>query len=411
MFLKQPDACIYNSGQEDGLLLVSEVTGTNFLRPVHVLWSLYEDENMVKFAPKGPPRRKSKLLQPKTEAAIGDNDDGDDDTNEALLRKVNDHLARRRPQAEKKSSVQVTFAHGVASSTLLRTYGTAKEGSSDRRSNSTAMEGSGDRSNGIGLRGSAADAGQDIISLPSTTRTDWMVESSENATGSLFKQKKREYKEPWDYNHSYYPVTLPLRRPYSGDPEVLDQDEFGEARTASENDESSINSASDLGLLEEGDGVKMLYLQLPANLPFGKRPAGTDSKERASSSTPGGTVASAMTKGKEIPGSFSMVSGSAKGKEMVNNSMVTNFSKKVCSLEELPPGYMGKMLVYKSGAVKLKLGDVLYDVSPGSNCTFAQDIVAINTSDKDCCDLGELSKRAVVTPDIDSLLDPVIHLS
>lgn len=40
------------------------------------------------------------------------------------------------------------------------------------------------------------------------------------------------------------------------------------------------------------------------------------------------------------------------------------------SLEELPEGYMGKMLVYKSGAVKLKLGDILYDVSktPPASC-------------------------------------------
>lgn len=33
------------------------------------------------------------------------------------------------------------------------------------------------------------------------------------------------------------------------------------------------------------------------------------------------------------------------------------------SLKEFPEGYMGKMLVYRSGAVKLKLGDIQYDVS------------------------------------------------
>lgn len=31
--------------------------------------------------------------------------------------------------------------------------------------------------------------------------------------------------------------------------------------------------------------------------------------------------------------------------------------------EGLPEGFMGKMLVYKSGAVKLKVGDALFDVS------------------------------------------------
>ena len=33
------------------------------------------------------------------------------------------------------------------------------------------------------------------------------------------------------------------------------------------------------------------------------------------------------------------------------------------SLNDLPGGYMGKMLVYKSGKVKMKLGDAMFDVS------------------------------------------------
>nr|GMC65772.1 DNA-directed RNA polymerase III subunit RPC4-like isoform X2 [Ipomoea batatas] len=74
-------------------------------------------------------------------------------------------------------------------------------------------------------------------------------------------------------------------------------------------------------------------------------------------------------------------------------------------MEELPGGYMGKMLVYKSGAVKLKLGNILYDVSPGVGCSSAQEVVAINTVDKTCCKLGGIYKHAVVIPDIDSLLD------
>nr|GEW57701.1 DNA-directed RNA polymerase III subunit RPC4 [Tanacetum cinerariifolium] len=36
---------------------------------------------------------------------------------------------------------------------------------------------------------------------------------------------KKEYKEPWDY-YKYYPTTLPIRRPYSGNPELLNEQEF-----------------------------------------------------------------------------------------------------------------------------------------------------------------------------------------
>lgn len=42
---------------------------------------------------------------------------------------------------------------------------------------------------------------------------------------------------------------------------------------------------------------------------------------------------------------------------------------------------------------------------------FAQDVMAINTAAKHCCTIGELEKRAVVTPDVDSLLDSVVNLS
>lgn len=74
----------------------------------------------------------------------------------------------------------------------------------------------------------------------------------------------------------------------------------------------------------------MLFFQLPAKLPHFKRSATVKGKEKAEDATP--------SQGKGV-------------------------SKKESNLEELPGGYMGKMLVYRSGAVKLKLGDTLYDVS------------------------------------------------
>lgn len=49
-------------------------------------------------------------------------------------------------------------------------------------------------------------------------------------------------------------------------------------------------------------------------------------------------------------------------------------------------------------------------VSAGLDCVFAQDIVAINTEEKQCCVLGELSKRAVITPDVDAVLSSMSDL-
>nr|XP_043632583.1 DNA-directed RNA polymerase III subunit RPC4-like [Erigeron canadensis]XP_043632584.1 DNA-directed RNA polymerase III subunit RPC4-like [Erigeron canadensis]XP_043632585.1 DNA-directed RNA polymerase III subunit RPC4-like [Erigeron canadensis] len=178
----------------------------------------------------------------------------------------------------------------------------------------------------------------------------------------------KEYKEPWDY-YKYYPVTLPLRTPYSGNPELLDEQEFKEDPEANAYDESSVKPAEELGLMEEELEKRMIFIQLPPTLPLPKQSMHV---EGASSSKP------------------------------LNN---TGSSLKGSNLNELPVGFMGKMLVYKSGAVKLKLGDHLYNVSGGLDCTFAQDVVAINTEDKHCCNVGELKKRAIITPDIDFILD------
>ena len=38
-------------------------------------------------------------------------------------------------------------------------------------------------------------------------------------------------------------------------------------------------------------------------------------------------------------------------------------SRRGSNLNELPKGYLGKILVYKSGKVKMKIGDALFDVS------------------------------------------------
>ncbi|KAF3681602.1 putative CMP-sialic acid transporter 5-like [Capsicum annuum] len=304
-----------------------------------------------------------------------------------------------------KAAVAVAFAHGVASPTSTRTVGKPKELTINPDSTPKDDE-SYDK--------------MDIDSLPtlpSSTGSD-LAEISVNNSDSLLKRKKKEYKEPWDYHHSNYPTTLPLRRPYAGDPEILDEAEFGKAAANAEYDENNVHAASELGLLEKKDDVQILFLQLPANLPLGKWPASTGGRDTAGGLTlPGdrsdkaAELSSPVLKGKEVAGSAPRLPASAKGKEIIGSSTISrrhNTTKNIGSLQDLPAGSMGKMLVYKSGTVKLKLGDILYNVSPGVECSFAQDVVAINTAEKQCCQLGELGKRAVVTPDVDFLLDKMI---
>ncbi|KAJ7949565.1 DNA-directed RNA polymerase III subunit RPC4 [Quillaja saponaria] len=315
----------------------------------------------VRFAPKAPNRKKPKTKAPKAE--VVDIDNKEDAEAQALIRNFNENLARRGPKVETKPSIQVAFGPCTTSQTLLRTYGVANGRDSGKSSASLSKYN---------------DDGKTVLSFPPTANA--VKEGNDvcfsDVTDATSPKVKEGYKEPWDYHNSYYPTTLPLRRPYSGEPEPLDEVEFGEAAGNTEYDENAINPAKDLGLLE-GEGKKMYLFKLPV-LPLFKQ--------------------SLSVKGKEKVGTSPSLGGSGA-------------VRKGCTLEELPGGYMGKMLVHKSGAIKLKLGETLYDVSPGSDDISTQDVMVINTAERDCCVLGELGKRAVVTPDVDHALTSLIDLS
>ncbi|XP_054812439.1 uncharacterized protein LOC129313405 isoform X2 [Prosopis cineraria] len=260
---------------------------------------------------------------------------------------MNESIARRSPKVEKKSNVQVTFGPGASSPPSLRTYGKSK-GVNGGQSSSSSTKSSGSGKDVLTFHSTAVENQSDVC----------MIDATNAVIDASARKTKQEYQEPWDHQ-SYYPTTLPLRKPNSGDPEILDEEEFGEAATNIEFDEDAVNNAAELGLLDKKEEKQMLLFQLPA-LPLVKQLA------------------------------------SGKGKEKVGTSEA---SMKGCNnLEELSGGYMGKMLVYKSGAVKLKLGENLFDVSVGSDCVFAQDVVAMDTARKNCCVLGELGKKAIVTP-------------
>ncbi|XP_019086923.1 PREDICTED: uncharacterized protein LOC104720126 [Camelina sativa] len=193
-----------------------------------------------------------------------------------------------------------------------------------------------------------------------------IAREDEDEVHDLVTRNEDGYVEPWDYRNSYYPTVLPLRNPNSGDPELLDQEEFGELAKHREYDEN-INSAEELGLTSVQHCKKqMFFFKFPDRLPVMKQSTGKNTKRSISSES---------------------------------SSIRSN------PFEGLPEGFMGKMLVYKSGNVKLKLGDVLFDVSPGPNAKFHNDVAAINTRGRNCCGIGSSAKLVTVTPDVESLLN------
>ncbi|RVW71780.1 hypothetical protein CK203_055202 [Vitis vinifera] len=233
-----------------------------------------------------------------------------------------------------KASVQVVFGPGAATpSDTIRTFGVHRDGNSDK-------------SSGMELKVSTPDHEEIAVSSPSTTKPDETNGYFADATDDSAQIRKR-YKEPWDYVHSYYPTTLPLRKPHSGDPglhmesemvmpshfvddlaEILDEAEFGEASTNLEYDEKTINPASELGLLEESEKGRMFLFQLPANLPLFKQSPSAKGKEIVENST-----------------SLEGIYASAKGKQVARSSLSSKSigtSEHSCRLEDLAGGHIGK---------------------------------------------------------------------
>uniref|UniRef100_A0A182PP91 DNA-directed RNA polymerase III subunit RPC4 n=1 Tax=Anopheles epiroticus TaxID=199890 RepID=A0A182PP91_9DIPT len=51
-----------------------------------------------------------------------------------------------------------------------------------------------------------------------------------------------------------------------------------------------------------------------------------------------------------------------------------------CTVRDLAEGYIGKIIKYRSGKVKLKLGEIMFDISLGMDTGFLQELVSINTN-------------------------------
>jgi len=68
-------------------------------------------------------------------------------------------------------------------------------------------------------------------------------------------------------------------------------------------------------------------------------------------------------------------------------------------------GVIGKLEVYKSGAVKIRLTNgILLDVNAATQPSFLQQVVCLNKADKQLTSLGEVNKQFVVSPNVDALL-------
>jgi DNA-directed RNA polymerase III subunit RPC4 len=130
---------------------------------------------------------------------------------------------------------------------------------------------------------------------------------------------------------------------------------------------------------------KLFFFQLPASLPRLRKSASQAEQPKP---------ASAAARGGED-------AGQNDGEEDSDEDGGHNFKSQA---EEISSGTIGKLVVYKSGKMRMKIGNFIYDVSSGADCAFLQNVVAVDPKGGQAFVLGDVSKRFVVSPNVDSLL-------
>jgi len=79
------------------------------------------------------------------------------------------------------------------------------------------------------------------------------------------------------------------------------------------------------------------------------------------------------------------------------------------TFQNVSEGVIGKLQIHESGKVKIRLGNVLLDVSMGTPCGFLQDLISVHTdkTPAEMISLGHIDYRLIAVPDYSSLLGSV----
>lgn len=91
------------------------------------------------------------------------------------------------------------------------------------------------------------------------------------------------------------------------------------------------------------------------------------------------------------------------------NPPATKPTTKRISLKDMEEGKIGRLLRYKSGKVKLVLGNTYFDLNMGMETGFLQDLMSINTNREErsgnMINLGPIQAKLTATPDWEHLME------
>ncbi|KAI8337174.1 RNA polymerase III RPC4-domain-containing protein [Chlamydoabsidia padenii] len=74
-------------------------------------------------------------------------------------------------------------------------------------------------------------------------------------------------------------------------------------------------------------------------------------------------------------------------------------------LSKIPEGQIGKLVVLKSGKMKLKIGNVLLDVEQGMRSSFLENVMSVDAEKKQAVELGHIVQKFTCVPNMNALLE------
>ena len=188
------------------------------------------------------------------------------------------------------------------------------------------------------------------------------------ADGKGDEEAEVEEEEDEDTLNRYKPISVPFRKQRSAAPTTSTSSPYPARSAATIITQPSTDNNNNL-----------LFFQLPSHLPL--HPSTTPTPPPTTTTTTA-AVSSTILPGKTptlLTGTASSASSFLANKTLLQKKKLLTFDPQFAnSLQFVQPGTIGRLLVYRSGRVKMEVGGVRLDVERGLDCLYHQQVVSVH---------------------------------
>jgi DNA-directed RNA polymerase III subunit RPC4 len=93
-----------------------------------------------------------------------------------------------------------------------------------------------------------------------------------------------------------------------------------------------------------------------------------------------------------------------------DNAAANDAAKQSAAITRFPEGMAGKLRLHKSGKLTMLLGNIVMEVSQGTEAKFLQDVVVMSPEEQKAYLIGQVTRKMIVAPDVDVLLEGIQNL-